>query len=153
MLDIDEYIQVMQPQKKQLRQILTDFQHNPNMSLYGGIAATNFFFGAKGRKGGLPKSPILVEEYTWRAPNEDIERQKCIVRPTKIDLYAVHKSFTQKMYIAEEIRLSHYKKPQNGVYHSQNQNQVVDTSMRDQFSDKIKAQMKIKQLNDTERLG
>jgi len=156
LMDVDEYFQVLDTVSLKTEAPLLTFlqQRNSNLQFY------NVFFGKHPTKETLPSiiknqtntNDHLLIDYVWRKKSHsgDRFRNKVIVKPKETHYVLLHwiTNPTNSVYLPNiytEARMNHYKCAEDGPKlerYETNLDIVKDTSLRDQYRDKVVTKMK-----------
>ena len=109
-IDVDEYIQPMDPK----RPLLTDYLKDPSYKRLSAIRMSNWFFGHP--KSIRPKGPTIIHRNMWRSKEPTMQNtghDKNILRPINVHYFKIHNvkmgSDTISADPYDELRLVHYR--------------------------------------------
>lgn len=129
LMDADEFFQPINPQLS-LRDILEPFEN----ATIGGLQIRNWFFGSHPEEARNNNATNVIGRFVWRAPEANAwGREKLIVQPANVNYFSVHKitlgKEMRKVDAHKEVRLCHYKNPEEGVSGHDASDIVRDESM------------------------
>ncbi|XP_038059548.1 beta-1,4-galactosyltransferase galt-1-like, partial [Patiria miniata] len=113
-VDVDEFVQPMDPNRTRITDYLTD----PRLKSLATIKLRNWFFGRPpNSKKKIVAARTVFERNPWRVPDatpENRGRDKCIVRPINVHYFKIHGvkigGDTLTLDPEDDLRLVHYRK-------------------------------------------
>jgi hypothetical protein len=153
--DVDEYIRVLSPHSTTPNNItVSPLQHLldsiANGHEIGGLIMNSIPFGSNQLMN--KTNTTLVLDHVWRnqlnPENVKWGRWKLIYKPQNVwdvGIHYVHMGGqTQRLNVASQAYIQHYKNADNGVFQSIPEELVMDTELRDQYRDRVLVAMNSK---------
>ncbi|XP_022098454.1 uncharacterized protein LOC110983478 [Acanthaster planci] len=109
-IDVDEYIQPMNPSMPKI----TDYLRDPHLDQFGAVRLQNWFFGRRNLTETVPGS--IIERNRWRPEDPTLPntgRDKNILRPINVHYFKIHAiklgGEAKSIDPRTELRLVHYR--------------------------------------------
>lgn len=117
-IDVDEYVQPMNPNKTQI----PDYLHDPMYENLAGVRLENWFFGRPKRIG--PKGTEVIQRNVWSAKEPTLQQtghDKNILRPMNVHYFKIHNVKLGGDMISlnpyTELRMVHYRSDNKRALH------------------------------------